>query len=586
MTPRTTPAPRTSVALVFLSLFAPVAGWAQGDRIVGETIDVRVVDIDAVVVDKKGRPVRGLGPGDFRILEDGVPVEITHFATFGASPEPKEAASASSPEIPSEVVGAASAPALSTVAIYLDDRGTGLSDRRRVLEDVRPFLATLDQGGPDWILGAFRSRFEVLAGPTRDPRILFDVLAELPSDPRSQEWQLAERRAFDGIRDSYQACESTFCTPCVDNWAEMLAIARGHAASAEQRTTWTLNGLADVIGTLSGLPGRKIVLYVGAGFEQRSGMATFSYLADLCEPVRDSSVQSEIFQTILEYDQTNRIDELTAYANSNRVTLHMLDAAGIHPTRRANVDFADSRFVPSSVNDQVRRDNFQNMHFALANETGGTAILNANRPLQALESLTTEWTTYSLGFTPPHPPTGRSHRIRVELVGSAAKGHRVRHRRSYLDKKLEAELVDRLTSTLFLERDTNPLGVEVAVGAADRLGRNRYEVPIEIRLPRAKFLTLPDSRDPRGQARLWMASVSDRGGRSTVRQTLEDIDPVETAGGDTVEHGAIQQSPLHTVVVRIELERGTHRVAIGVRDEIAHTESLISVAVEVDESEN
>src|SRR3954471_13683568 len=43
----------------------------------GESIDVRVVNVEAVVVDKKGERVRGLSAADFRLLVDGreVPIE-------------------------------------------------------------------------------------------------------------------------------------------------------------------------------------------------------------------------------------------------------------------------------------------------------------------------------------------------------------------------------------------------------------------------------------------------------------------------------------------------------------------------------
>ena len=44
-----------------------------------ETMEVRVVNVDVVVRDKKGNPVSGLTTDDFRILENGQPVEITNF---------------------------------------------------------------------------------------------------------------------------------------------------------------------------------------------------------------------------------------------------------------------------------------------------------------------------------------------------------------------------------------------------------------------------------------------------------------------------------------------------------------------------
>lgn len=45
-----------------------------------EAVQVRVVNVDVRVRDKKGRPVTDLVAGDFEILEDGKPMEISNFA--------------------------------------------------------------------------------------------------------------------------------------------------------------------------------------------------------------------------------------------------------------------------------------------------------------------------------------------------------------------------------------------------------------------------------------------------------------------------------------------------------------------------
>ena len=51
-------------------------------------VDVDVVSVTAVVYDKAGRFVRGLGPKDIEVLEDGVPQEVSYFReAAGAGPE-------------------------------------------------------------------------------------------------------------------------------------------------------------------------------------------------------------------------------------------------------------------------------------------------------------------------------------------------------------------------------------------------------------------------------------------------------------------------------------------------------------------
>ena len=47
------------------------------------SLDVSAVALDVVVTDARGRFVRGLSPDDFRVLEDGVPQELTFFTSVG-----------------------------------------------------------------------------------------------------------------------------------------------------------------------------------------------------------------------------------------------------------------------------------------------------------------------------------------------------------------------------------------------------------------------------------------------------------------------------------------------------------------------
>src|SRR5258706_13717148 len=49
-------------------------------QIMGETIDVRVVNVEAVVTGRSGQQVRGLAAGDFRLLVDGKEVPVEYFA--------------------------------------------------------------------------------------------------------------------------------------------------------------------------------------------------------------------------------------------------------------------------------------------------------------------------------------------------------------------------------------------------------------------------------------------------------------------------------------------------------------------------
>ena len=52
--------------------------------------NVTVVEVDVVVTDKSGAPVRGLSRDDFEIAEDGTPVEIVSFSAIDLPETPRE----------------------------------------------------------------------------------------------------------------------------------------------------------------------------------------------------------------------------------------------------------------------------------------------------------------------------------------------------------------------------------------------------------------------------------------------------------------------------------------------------------------
>jgi len=95
-------------AVVLFSLIA-FAASAQ----VSEVIEVRVIEIEVVVVDSHGDPVRGLTKGDFELREGGQPREITNFYAVDRGqllrePLPDAARDAPPPEPPPNVLWKAS----------------------------------------------------------------------------------------------------------------------------------------------------------------------------------------------------------------------------------------------------------------------------------------------------------------------------------------------------------------------------------------------------------------------------------------------------------------------------------------------
>jgi len=87
-------------------------------------VDVNVVSVTAVVFDKAGRFIRGLGPKDVQLLEDGVPQEVSYF---------REASTAGEERIPLSVV------------LVLDNSGSMGPNMRFLQEAVLNFVYKLEE---------------------------------------------------------------------------------------------------------------------------------------------------------------------------------------------------------------------------------------------------------------------------------------------------------------------------------------------------------------------------------------------------------------------------------------------------------
>jgi len=83
-------------AIAFLLCATSVAAQPAPETF-GETIDVRVVNVDVWVTDRDGNPVTGLTADDFEVREDGRPVELSNFFDSPPSPTPTASPSTASP---------------------------------------------------------------------------------------------------------------------------------------------------------------------------------------------------------------------------------------------------------------------------------------------------------------------------------------------------------------------------------------------------------------------------------------------------------------------------------------------------------
>jgi VWFA-related protein len=560
--------------------FASIPILAQPDRpsVVELSVDVRVVNVDAVVLDRRGRPVQGLRVDDFQLFVDGHEVAIAYFSAPPgelAYESGKESAIFPAPDRASPSPSAAATPSADILALLLDERLLPPGSWRRVVRDVKEFLSGAGSEFGRVVFARYRDRLELMV-PQKGDEIAHELERLGPmamAAVRGRELS----RALQDIVASYEACEQQpFCAPCTDNWQEMMRLAETFGRLEELRVALAVDALAEFISWLAGLDGEKLLLYPSDGLPHRPGIEAYAFVIDIC---RDRRADSERDATIemLQFDESRRLRHLGAWANARGVRLFPLESSGLRTGATASVEFARADLRPSSRFDEVVRSNAQSGLYQLADETGGKPIFNSNQPLLDLDLRPEIEGRYVLGFAPDHPPTGRRHELKVEL--RSGRKLEVRHRRSYFDRTLDQRLADELQSALRLGHTPNPLGAALSFGTvtADPAAAGSFLVPVRIEVDEERLLAAASpaasggAAAPRGRLRVWLGALRDDDTRTAVRQEVFELGP----------EGVVARDGRYRITVTMSLGPGRWTVAAGLRDELAQASSLVRGEVEV-----
>ena len=101
--------------LIVAALTSPLS--AQQGAPFGERVDVNVVNVDVLISDKQGKPVRGLDESAFQLKEDNRKIKIEGFSE--------------------DDTAAASVP---SIVVYIDDTHVSAGGRNAALDALSPYL--------------------------------------------------------------------------------------------------------------------------------------------------------------------------------------------------------------------------------------------------------------------------------------------------------------------------------------------------------------------------------------------------------------------------------------------------------------
>ena len=395
----------------------------------------RLVQIDVVVTDSSGRPVKGLTQQDFSVTEDGKPQKISVFSFQESHSQGATKAGGLPPYVTTnrpEFHGSNAPP----VVLLLDGVNTPVANQIIVRRQMLKFLAEHYDPSVPMAVFALGNELTVLQDFTSDPRLLYQAMENYHSRAAAAGRQSGDdvqlqAPTFDPLTISPRASQQPTSIAMGGAGGRSLmniasALARFEkevtANSLEMRIAHTMDALSEIARYLSGYGGRKALVWFSASF-----------------PLNLSMVDPEDLDVYRSY--ADRIRETTNLLSDAQVAVYTVNASGLVGTSIADpaeTGRDGNGRMQLTVEDHMRanskeiftRINTEDSLIKVAQETGGRAFLNTNDFDRALrESLEDSSAFYVLGYYPSRKRwDGRFHEFNVKVARGSVTA---RHRRGY-----------------------------------------------------------------------------------------------------------------------------------------------------------
>ena len=540
---------------------APAA--AAEDPLFGESIEVRRVNVEVYATDSDGKRVTDLKPTDFKVFEDGNPVEITNFlAVVGG--KAFESATVIDPPVaapaPAPVVAPVAPPPAAVeipeerrlwVVLYVDNLQIRPFNRNKVLGHVRTFVHSLPQGTRVMLVSYDRG-LHVRESFTEDRDLVADRTFDLESLSAFVVQKQTDRdNTLKEIKGNTKEMQK----------AELEA--DFYAKSAYNDIEQSVKGLDETIELLSGLPGRKSLVYISDGLEMRAGEDMFQLVQQQFSTDR---ARSSLNLAANRYNARRLFQQLIHRANGSGVTLYTIDAAGL----KAGGTSADRGGGGSTLEvDITYQLNRQEPLLFLADETGGLASIGTNNFSRSFQNIAEDFSHYySLAYRPLHGGDGRRHEIDIKVL---RKGVKLRYRDGYRDKDNETKVAESTVAALLYGTGSNPLGIDAKT--LDLVASESGPLlPVEVRIPIGKLTLVPRGEVVIGRVRVALALLDEEGGKSPVDQKVV---PIEVPLSDL----EVARTKYFVYAAELRIGKGKQRMVITVRDELAGNESIVRKAL-------
>jgi VWFA-related protein len=531
---RLVPAGLLSVSLT-LAPSQPLAAQEPLPGVFSDVIDVRVVNVEAVVTDRRGNRVSGLAAADFRLLVDGDEVPIDYFSeVLGGQAVEAGGVPADAPQgLPSLVPGE---PVGTSYLVFVDDFFPVQRDRNRVLEALAQQVPLLNPEDRMALVAFDGRKLTMLSSWSQSQAALERAIKEAIRRPAGGLERLAEQRKFLAGR-AFATFERLVLTGG-DPFQRLTPEERFYAELLIDQVKRLVSGASATLRSFAQPPGRKVMILLSGGWP--------------FDPVQVSALDQRFAVLDSELDRGDELFRpLSDTANLLGYTLYPVDVPGLEGTGPdAGVAEAPDLGSVSALSPE------QEAHYSLtylAAKTGGRALLNARRINALGEAASDTRSYYWLGFTPRRSRDGKGHRIEVEVRRPDLK---IRSRRGFLDFSRQAEVSAMVESTLLFGSAPSRGALPVEVGKPKPAGVGRMEAPLHLAIPVDAITVLPVGGRFVSELELRIAVLDEEGNQAEI-----PVIPLRLDGQAEPEPGGVIRYD-----TSVKLRKRRHEVVVALYD--------------------
>jgi VWFA-related protein len=470
-------------------------------------VQVPLVLEDLVVLDRRGDAVHGLKPSDFTVSENGKSVTLKNFEEHLAQPAGQAVQMSQLPALgPNVFTNMVATPTTDTLNVLLFDAlNTPMTDQAQMRQQMLEYLKTIPPGIPIAVFG-LGSQLYMLQGFSTDPQVLADAIE------MSKALMHASPVLDNPVANEPIAKMSDFVLENLDLSAPsvqlMLAQVRqfeteNQVAQTSQRMQYTMLALSQLARYLSGLPGRKNVIWF-------SGSFPLNYLPD--------NDQAQEFMAVADFQDDVR--KTTGLLARSRVAVYPIDGRGLFTNPELDISQnralaqADAVSAPAPISgpgmfhtssgnrmDQPGTTSYAMSHnfkmtsaehatmTEIAENTGGKAFFDTNDLKSAMEMAVSDGSNYyTFAYTPTDEKFDGTYR-RIEVKIDQPDLH-LSYRKSYVaDNPNEA-----LRGNKVLPQSTMQAAMMFGSPAATQLLMSVQATPEDKPVEDASLGTKPDSK--------------------------------------------------------------------------------------------